>query len=760
MQLANAKSGSVIQGGIAETTQFTIEADGKMFRLLSDTLYQNKIGSMVREVSCNAYDSHVAAGKSDLPFTIHAPTRIEPWFSVIDYGIGLSHEDVTNIFTCFGKSTKTGSNSMVGAFGFGSKTPFAYTSAFTVISVKDGIRNCYSAVIGEDGLPAMNLMDSSETTDNNGVTITVAVETYDFEDFYNEIATQLRYFKVKPEIQGRDIKFENPYEHVFETVDANTYFRRSPVYSKRGVEVVQGGVSYPVDLSQLSKGLTDRPGLKHFIDGAIYSYNPILMFEIGDIAVTPSRESISYDTRTVKNILDRLEYVQTTLVNRVIEKMQEANTIWEKTVALRKNSDLFSKLFDYSNNIWGVACDRNNPYIAFPETMMEDMDDGKGVVRHRLSRYTPNATQGGKFRLSLDENVSSVIPEGTITFIIDDGCGYAASRIRRLVQETNSTVYFFHAQYSALESRWTIENSDGAVSTRESYGNYVQGSVDPVVLAAFLGCIDGGPTPRFLSELEKEERVVIVKNSDGTETVRAKYVPAKAYKFHSFRHTNNMNTFKNYEKDFVAIKKMAGDVAYVIVDNRKVTSGLDWTEDEFMRAAMTNNEWNMPIYAIRETDAEKVKDNPNWIPLKQALANVKNELMQKYKPLMLRYALSETGKSIPALVTGLFMNYLVKHRDELNDRLLRGLLGRYERARKRKIPTRSHMCNRLYGSEMEQIKNRTHEKDRKRGKIINNRYSFLNVFNTHYNAGYTDEVMANILDMFNATYNKSIAKKP
>ena len=73
--------------------------NSKAFRVLSDTLYQNKIGSIVREISCNALDGHIANGNRDVPFTIHMPDAFEPWFSVRDYGIGLSPDAMAEVFT-------------------------------------------------------------------------------------------------------------------------------------------------------------------------------------------------------------------------------------------------------------------------------------------------------------------------------------------------------------------------------------------------------------------------------------------------------------------------------------------------------------------------------------------------------------------------------------------------------------------------------------------------------------------------------------
>ena len=76
-------------GAIGASNNFSIAMNAKAFRLLSDTLYQDKIGSIVRELSCNALDAHVMAGKGDVPITIHVPDQFEPWLSFTDTGIGI-----------------------------------------------------------------------------------------------------------------------------------------------------------------------------------------------------------------------------------------------------------------------------------------------------------------------------------------------------------------------------------------------------------------------------------------------------------------------------------------------------------------------------------------------------------------------------------------------------------------------------------------------------------------------------------------------
>ena len=49
------------RSGNFEESNYTIEATAKAFSILSDQLYSNKIRAVIRELSTNAYDSHVDA---------------------------------------------------------------------------------------------------------------------------------------------------------------------------------------------------------------------------------------------------------------------------------------------------------------------------------------------------------------------------------------------------------------------------------------------------------------------------------------------------------------------------------------------------------------------------------------------------------------------------------------------------------------------------------------------------------------------------
>ena len=187
MIINNAPSNEAVLSNVGEIGEFRIRNSAKAFNILSSGLYANKIRAIIRELSCNAVDSHVAAGNQDTPFDVHLPNQLDPTFRIRDYGTGLSHDQVLNIYTTYFESTKTESNAFIGALGLGSKSPFSYTDNFTVTAIKDGKRNVYSAFINGEGVPSIALMHGEDTDEPIGVEIQFAVtDRYDYDKFRSE----------------------------------------------------------------------------------------------------------------------------------------------------------------------------------------------------------------------------------------------------------------------------------------------------------------------------------------------------------------------------------------------------------------------------------------------------------------------------------------------------------------------------------------------------------------------------------------------
>lgn len=215
-------------GNVTEEAQFRMKTSQKAFQILSD-LYSDKPLAVVRELGCNAADSMTAAAKANQPFNIHLPNSLEPWLTIQDFGTGISHNDIYDIYTVYFASTKTNSNSQIGCLGLGSKSPFCYTDNFSVTSIVNGEKRIYNAYFNESGTPAIALMSTDITNEKNGVAIQIPVKSGDFNDFIEAVKKAFRFFDVKPTITGGKIEWDasNP---MFQADDWAFYDRMADRY--------------------------------------------------------------------------------------------------------------------------------------------------------------------------------------------------------------------------------------------------------------------------------------------------------------------------------------------------------------------------------------------------------------------------------------------------------------------------------------------------------------------------------------------------
>jgi len=90
---------------------------GHLFRMLRKGIYSDPILACVREYICNAIDSNIEAGKTAAEVDVFLPNNFDECFVVRDRGVGLSHEDVLNVFCFYGSSTKRNTNKAIGCLG-------------------------------------------------------------------------------------------------------------------------------------------------------------------------------------------------------------------------------------------------------------------------------------------------------------------------------------------------------------------------------------------------------------------------------------------------------------------------------------------------------------------------------------------------------------------------------------------------------------------------------------------------------------------
>jgi HSP90 family molecular chaperone len=317
--LQQTQQRAVETGGITQSNAFTIKANAKAFKVLIDGLYSDKVKSIVRELWTNAYDSHIMAGTPDKPFTCTLPTRFEPVFSVRDYGVSLRHSSVMGLYTTVFESTKDETNDQVGQLGLGSKSPFAYTDTFSVTSYLDGVKRMYSAYIDASGVPTIALLGEDTTDEPNGLEVSFPAKEEDISAFIRAASSVVLGFDVAPEFKGQVIDVSPPERGIEGT---GWYIAKDPGdLPHSGAFARQGCVLYPLSRTVFM-----------FEDDIYYEMLDcplVIDFEIGQLDISASRESLSYDDRTKKNIENRLSEIKPEMLAVVEEKKKDLKTLFD-----------------------------------------------------------------------------------------------------------------------------------------------------------------------------------------------------------------------------------------------------------------------------------------------------------------------------------------------------------------------------------------------------------------------------------------------
>lgn len=319
--------GVEFDGLTGERSEFTIAANGKAFRILIDGLYSNKIQAVTREIWSNAADSHITAGKPELPFHVSVPTTLDPTFRVRDYGVGLVHRDVMDLYTRIFESSKELTNEQTGQLGLGSKSPFAYTDTFSVQAYDGAEKRVYIANIGGNGVPSITHVSTVDSTDPRGLEVSFPVKREDIYTFQREAQWISLGFDVKPVVDGMDLKILKARM----SGDNWMIYPANSFGETRARNLIRQGVAcYP------SQDIT-VPGL----DGA---WTTIIDVPIGTADVVASREALSYTPETraaVRAIVDR---VAVEVMETIEVEIAKAKTRREKALAFAEFNGVLSTL--------------------------------------------------------------------------------------------------------------------------------------------------------------------------------------------------------------------------------------------------------------------------------------------------------------------------------------------------------------------------------------------------------------------------------
>lgn len=287
MQLDTASDKFTVSGRSVKEQSMTVKNTSKLFSLMIDGLYQDKYGSVVRELSANAIDAHKSAGCSERPFEITIPNGVVNTFIIRDYGNGVSKDDIIKYFGTLLESSKDQENESIGAFGLGCKSPFSIVNEFSVTSIKNGQKTTVLFIREQLDTPRFFVIYEGKTDEESGTTVFFEDKSEKaYTKWVDAVQRQLCALTVKPIIHNYD---EIKYPEIKQFGNIGFVEKGLP----RDTYINMGQILYPINKSDFADENVKFINSPHTL---------IYQCEIGEITVLPNRENIELKTKTIDTI--------------------------------------------------------------------------------------------------------------------------------------------------------------------------------------------------------------------------------------------------------------------------------------------------------------------------------------------------------------------------------------------------------------------------------------------------------------------------
>ena len=467
MIITQEKTKRVVSSHDFDSVNCTIDAeDMRYVASLLRNNYSNPPLAVVREISANALDANQEANATR-KVEITLPSKFNPNFCVRDFGNGLSKEDIFGLYSKYGKSTKRNSNSYIGAFGIGKFAPLSYGNNFTCVSFHDGTKTSYNVFVNEDDdTKIVVLQEPQPSNEPSGLSIEVAIADEDVDKFREIVKAFFRFFDAKEMPKfigiGDDEQFFDKYEQVlvakdnswFIIDDKQDYWRRSHSQS----HAFMGRVHYPINTNSID--------FKNYVEED-YDYAPLknicdednvyLRFDIGELKLHHSRESLEYNKATQKAIVEHLRKMYDDIQEIAKEKLGGATCLWDAKAKYAQVINalpyelrgIFKNSFKWKGvSILSAVFHRNYNYnddITITEyTKVDDKDvtDGYKVKSQKVSRVDVHVNN----RLILQDIASS---HGN------------ALRARTMFNSDDSIVGVYVVSYTDSGNQYMFGDEDG-----------------------------------------------------------------------------------------------------------------------------------------------------------------------------------------------------------------------------------------------------------------------------------------------------------
>lgn len=573
MKLPEKKIFTKTSSGIEES--FGIGNIGLIFNILRNKLYSNPIGSVAREIMCNARDAHREVGTPDIPIEVHLPTHFDLNYKIKDYGPGINPDRMSNIFIQYANSTKRDDNIQTGGFGLGAKSPFAYTNQFTIITTnkeqRDGqevhVKRTYIAYIDETEIGKMKCLTECVTNDPCGTEIVIAVESFDTERFIEETKIATEHWDVKPKF---NIEIEYPQaENVllegngWKLTQAKFYDQYSRSKYRESLAIVDG-IAYRIK----SKALDEFSEVHQ----KLLELNLRLYFNVGELTLSASREQLQYDDFTKNVLKKRLSEIEVKIKSSFQDKVSTASSYLEACKIYRDVSKDYTFVFKHHKlNLQWNNKEIYPGYITIPND-----------IKLNVFTIVENSTYA-KVKYNYSKPGKSINFLDSVIIINDLDKKKYYDRLRTLFNEGATQVQ-------------VIKATEGAdlVSEINNWVNSTTNSFDIWLLE-----------PKLLSSISK---TALPGNKKPGRKVQKGWIPAFVWD-KKYRPTRNCSRDFYWKPEDLNLDDEETEVYYVTFNDAFYKKVLDFNNFSYAIGEALESYFSIKIHAIRSVDIKKLPDN-------------------------------------------------------------------------------------------------------------------------------------------------------
>ena len=618
MIITQENSKRVVESHDFDSVNCTIDAeDMRYVASLLRNNYSKPVLAVIREIVANGLDANSEANASRR-VEVTVPSTLNPHFVVRDFGGGLSPEDIFGLYSKYGKSTKRSSNNYIGAFGIGKFAPLCYGDNFTCVSFHGGVKTSYNIFVNEDDDTKIVKLDQVPSSEPTGLSVEVAVADSDINTFRDEVRKFFKFFSKEemPKFIGiadddeeffKELKFamvaeDNSWFMLDDGSSNSSYYNRYN-NSHYGSHAMMGRVHYPIDPDAINfDSLTDDETEARSLKDLAEQDNLYIRFDIGQLKLHHSRESLEYNKPTQKEIVGVLKKVRSEIEEIAKEKLGNAEDLWDAKV---KYAQVINNLPHTLRNVFQDSFQWNG--IKIRNTSIDRPYQYADTILITQCDKTDDSDATDGFRVK-SQKVTRILPQENARLIIQDLASSHgnALRVRTLFNEDEDCklVYIVNATDDDAENHLYDVDGMGFVSIDKSRIKYTS-NIAKAKLQAKGRAVSGesrASVPLFEFDIDRKN-CNRRKNSDYWLNCNEKiddlvqgsreliYIPIASYKV--------VNEFTSDKESTTELGALLRDVQGI----RNLLKGLHEGDDEF--------EFPL-VVGVRRADCKKL-NKPRWV---------------------------------------------------------------------------------------------------------------------------------------------------